>query len=165
MRKLRPHSNRPETLELLQRPARRRAVATATTSSSSPTCSSSRWPTSRRRPPYNQPSGPARLRLAEPARLDGDELEAHYRHTLETLGNEPGMLGHDLPQGAEQDPGPGQAAPPDRRPDRPRAVVVDATPTSRATPTRGCSRRTRRTPRAAPGQYFTPRPLIRPSST
>lgn len=26
-------------------------------------------------------------------RLDGDELEAHYRHVLEELGKQPGMLG------------------------------------------------------------------------
>ena len=34
-----------------------------------------------------------------------------------------------LPQGAEQDPGPGQAAPADRRPDRQRAVDCRSTPT------------------------------------
>ena len=53
---------------------------------------------------------------------DGDELEVQYRHTLEALGREKGTAGRHLPQGAEQDPGPGQAAPADRRPDRPRAV-------------------------------------------
>jgi type I restriction enzyme M protein len=26
-------------------------------------------------------------------KLDGDELEIHYRHTLEELGKEPGLLG------------------------------------------------------------------------
>jgi type I restriction enzyme M protein len=33
------------------------------------------------------------LRLAELLAKDGDELETHYRHTLEELGKKPGMLG------------------------------------------------------------------------
>ena len=33
------------------------------------------------------------LRLAGLLRLDGDELEIHYRHTLEELGKRSGMLG------------------------------------------------------------------------
>ena len=53
---------------------------------------------------------------------DGDALEAHYRHILETLGKQQRDAGPHLPQGAEQDPGPGQAAPADRRPDRRREV-------------------------------------------
>ena len=30
---------------------------------------------------------------------EGDELEAHYRHCLEELGKQPGMLGEDLQEG------------------------------------------------------------------
>ncbi len=45
-------------------------------------------------PPYNQPS-PIPTGYDWPSLLsrDGDQLEAHYRHTLEKLGKEPGMLG------------------------------------------------------------------------
>ena len=61
--------------------------------------------------------------------VDGDELEIHYRHILEKLGTGDGHARRHLPQGAEQDPGPGQAAAADRRPDRPRAVDRRSTPT------------------------------------
>jgi type I restriction enzyme M protein len=46
------------------------------------------------RPPYNQPSLVPK-RYAWPALLaeDGDKLFDHYRHTLEALGTEKGMLG------------------------------------------------------------------------
>ena len=82
-------------------------------------------------PPCDRPSPiPDGLRLAEPASsTDGDALETHYRHMLGDAGQAAGHARHDLPQGAEQDPGPGQAAPPDRRPDRPRAVDRRSTPT------------------------------------
>ena len=48
----------------------------------------------RSQPPYNQPS-PIPTGYDWPGLLsrDGDELEAHYRHTLETLGKQQGMLG------------------------------------------------------------------------
>ena len=80
----------------------------------------------RTRPPYNQAE--PRPRAPTPGRRcwrkDGDELFDHYRHTLEALGKQKGTLGADLRQGAEQVPGPGQAAPRDRRPDRRRELVV-----------------------------------------
>ena len=46
------------------------------------------------RPPFNKPS-PIPKGKDWPALLakDGDELEIHYRHTLEDLGKRPGMLG------------------------------------------------------------------------
>jgi len=45
-------------------------------------------------PPYHQPSKiPEHLNWASLARLDGDELEVHYRHTLEELSKKEGMLG------------------------------------------------------------------------
>src|SRR5881409_920739 len=46
------------------------------------------------RPPFNKKS-PIREKYSWPALLkhDGDELEIHYRHTLEELGKRPGMLG------------------------------------------------------------------------
>ena len=44
--------------------------------------------------PWNQES-PVPVEFAWPALVakDGDDLEAHYRHTLEELGKKPGMLG------------------------------------------------------------------------
>jgi type I restriction-modification system DNA methylase subunit len=44
--------------------------------------------------PWNQPSTiPAGFDWPSLMAQDGDALENHYRHTLETLGTEPGMLG------------------------------------------------------------------------
>src|SRR3984893_7110722 len=46
------------------------------------------------RPPYNRPSiVPAGLDWPSLLARDGDDLEVHYRHVLEQLGREPGMLG------------------------------------------------------------------------
>src|SRR4029078_11703216 len=48
----------------------------------------------RPRPPYDEPSFvPADKDWASLVRLDGADLESHYRHILESLGREPGMLG------------------------------------------------------------------------
>ncbi len=48
----------------------------------------------RTKPPYNQPSSiPAELDWPSLTARDGAELELHYRHILESLGTEPGMLG------------------------------------------------------------------------
>jgi type I restriction enzyme M protein len=44
---------------------------------------------------------------------EGDALEIHYRHVLENLKREKGLLGR-LPQSPEQDPGPRETAPADR---------------------------------------------------
>ncbi len=46
------------------------------------------------KPPFNKPS-PIPKGFSWPAllKLDGDDLETHYRHTLEELGKRPGMLG------------------------------------------------------------------------
>jgi type I restriction enzyme M protein len=46
------------------------------------------------KPPFNKSSTiPAGYGWPSLLKKDGDELEAHYRHTLETLGKEKGMLG------------------------------------------------------------------------
>jgi hypothetical protein len=46
------------------------------------------------RPPFNRsPIVPPRFGWQALLKLDGDELEAHYRHCLEELGKQPGMLG------------------------------------------------------------------------
>ena len=46
------------------------------------------------RPPFNKPSAiPKGFGWDVLVKLDGDDLEIHYRHTLEELGKRPGMLG------------------------------------------------------------------------
>ena len=62
-------------------------------------------------PPFNSAADrPGGLRLAEPA---GAATATSWRSTtgtsLETLGKRAGHARRHLPQGAEQDPGPGQA--------------------------------------------------------
>jgi type I restriction enzyme M protein len=48
----------------------------------------------RTKPPHNQPSSvPAEFSWASLVKKDGDELFDHYRHVLEKLGNEKGLLG------------------------------------------------------------------------
>ena len=48
----------------------------------------------RTQPPYNQPSRiPRDYDWDSLLRRDGDELETHYRHALEELGKQEGMLG------------------------------------------------------------------------
>ena len=49
---------------------------------------------------------------------DGDDLEVHYRHVLYGVGSAAGHVGHDLPQGPEPDPGPGEVAPAGGEPDQ-----------------------------------------------
>jgi type I restriction enzyme M protein len=45
-------------------------------------------------PPWRRPSAiPAGYDWPSLMARDGDELEAHYRHLLEELGKQPGMLG------------------------------------------------------------------------
>jgi type I restriction enzyme M protein len=46
------------------------------------------------RPPFDKRSPiPAKYSWRELLKRDGDELEIHYRHTLEELGKEPGLIG------------------------------------------------------------------------
>jgi type I restriction enzyme M protein len=46
------------------------------------------------RPPFNKPTAiPKGFGWDVLVKLDGDDLETHYRHTLEELGKRPGMLG------------------------------------------------------------------------
>ncbi len=153
---------RPEAVELLQRPARRRPVVRRLRRAADLPA----VPEDGRRADQAavQPAGgrPGRARLASRC---SSATATSWRCTTGTssseLGQQPGMLGVDLPQGAEPDPGPGEAAAADRRPDRPRAVD-DARRRREGRRLRGAARR--RTPRTSSrgaGQYFTPRPLIR----
>ena len=46
------------------------------------------------KPPFNKPSLiPKGFSWPALLKVDGDDLEIHYRHTLEELGKRPGMLG------------------------------------------------------------------------
>src|SRR5437773_1652695 len=46
------------------------------------------------KPPYKRPAiVPAKYSWESLLKLEGDELETHYRHCLEELGKKPGMLG------------------------------------------------------------------------
>jgi type I restriction enzyme M protein len=66
-------------------------------------------------PPFNKKSPiPAKYSWPELLKRDGDDLEIHYRHTLEELGKEPGLIGVIFRKGAEQNSRPGEAAPADR---------------------------------------------------
>ena len=81
-------------------------------------------------PPWKKPSFiPAGLRLARPRlarrRRPGDPLPPHAGDPRQARRD---ARGH-LPQGAEQDPGPGEAEAPDRRPDRRRDSGPPSTPT------------------------------------
>ena len=70
-------------------------------------------------PPFNRASPiPKGFGWDVLVKLDGDELETHYRHSIMELGEWLGLIGVIFSQGAEQDSGPGQAAPVDRGPDR-----------------------------------------------
>ena len=70
------------------------------------------------RPPFNKPSPiPKNVDWQSLLRLDGDELETHYRQVLKSLGKQMGCWCR-FSQGAEQDSGPGKAAAVDRRFDR-----------------------------------------------
>ncbi len=51
------------------------------------------------RAPFNKPSPiPRNVDWQSPMRLDGDELETRYRHVLESLGKQKGVLGSPLGQ-------------------------------------------------------------------
>jgi type I restriction enzyme M protein len=114
----------------------------------------------RSRPPYNQPSLiPAQH--AWPALLarDGDELFDHYRHTLESLGNEKGTLGliFGKAQNKFQDPA------------KLRRVVVDLIDKEnwsvmsadvKGDAYEGLLEKNAQDLKSGAGQYFTPRALI-----
>src|SRR5215469_11409613 len=97
------------------------------------------------RPPFNKKSPiPEKYSWPELLKSDGDELEIHYRHTLEELGKEPGLIGviFRKAQNKIQDPA------------KLRRLIADLIDkeewSSLDTDVKGGA-----------GQYFTPRPLIR----
>jgi type I restriction enzyme M protein len=115
----------------------------------------------RTQPPYSQP--PRILAGFDwPSLLarDGDALETHYRHTLEALGKEPGMLGMIFrkAQNKIQDPA------------KLRRLIVDLIEPQQWTTLdtdvkgdayEGLLQKNAEDTTSGAGQYFTPRPLIR----
>jgi type I restriction enzyme M protein len=114
----------------------------------------------RSRPPYNQPS-PVPASHDWPSLLwrDGDELFDHYRHTLEELGRQKGLLGliFNKSQNKFQDPA------------KLRRLIVDLidkeTWVSMSADVKGDAyegllEKNAQDTKSGAGQYFTPRPLI-----
>src|SRR2546428_332947 len=115
----------------------------------------------RTQPPYNQPSRiPQGFGWESLMSRDGDALETHYRHLLEELGKQPGMLGiiFRKAQNKIQDPA------------KLRRLIVDLI--DRETWTvlgadvkgdayEGLLQKNAEDTKSGAGQYFTPRPLIK----
>jgi type I restriction enzyme M protein len=115
----------------------------------------------RSRAPYKQPN-PIPVNFAWPTLTakDGDELFDHYRHLLEKLGAEKGMLGliFGKAQNKFQDPA------------KLRRVIVDLIDTEnwssmsadvKGDAYEGLLEKNAQDTKSGAGQYFTPRPLIR----
>jgi type I restriction enzyme M protein len=112
------------------------------------------------KPPFNKPSTiPTGFNWESLIRLDGDDLETHYRHTLEELGKRPGMLGiiFRKAQNKIQDPA------------KLRRLIVDLIDKEQWTSLEvdikgdayeGLLEKNAADVKGGAGQYFTPRPLI-----
>jgi type I restriction enzyme M protein len=113
------------------------------------------------RSPFNKKSPiPAKYSWPELLKRDGDELEIHYRHTLEELGKEPGLIGviFRKAQNKIQDPA------------KLRRLIADLIDkeewSSLDTDVKGDAyegllQKNAEDVKGGAGQYFTPRPLIR----
>ena len=113
------------------------------------------------RPPYSKPSPvPAGFDWPSLLARDGDELEAHYRHLLDTLGKQSGMLGvvFRKAQNKIQDPA------------KLRRLIVDLIDREqwsamsadvKGDAYEGLLQKNAEDVKGGAGQYFTPRPLIK----
>ena len=111
-------------------------------------------------PPYNQQSAvPAKYNWPTLLKKDGDDLFDHYRHMLESLGNEKGLLGliFNKSQNKFQDPS------------KLRRLVVDLIDKEnwsvmsadvKGDAYEGLLEKNAQDTKSGAGQYFTPRPLI-----
>src|SRR5512146_913689 len=112
------------------------------------------------RPPFNKPSAVPK-EFAWPSLLarDGDELETHYRHVLESLGKQKGMLGviFRKAQNKIQDPA------------KLRRLIIDLIDKEqwsslsadvKGDAYEGLLQKNAEDVKGGAGQYFTPRPLI-----
>jgi type I restriction enzyme M protein len=114
----------------------------------------------RTKPPYNQPSLiPDKYNWQSLLKRDGDELFDHYRHSLEKLGNEKGLLGliFNKSQNKFQDPA------------KLRRLIVDLIDKEdwsmmsadvKGDAYEGLLQKNAEDVKTGAGQYFTPRPLI-----
>ena len=112
-------------------------------------------------PPFNKKSPvPEKYSWPKLLKRDGDELEIHYRHTLEELGKEPGLIGviFRKAQNKIQDPA------------KLRRLIADLIDkeewSSLDTDVKGDAyegllQKNAEDVKGGAGQYFTPRPLIR----
>jgi type I restriction enzyme M protein len=112
------------------------------------------------KPPFNKPSAvPKAFGWDALLKLDGDDLEAHYRKTLEELGKRPGMLGviFRKAQNKIQDPA------------KLRRLIVDLIDKEqwsslsadvKGDAYEGLLQKNAEDVKGGAGQYFTPRPLI-----
>ncbi len=115
----------------------------------------------RTQPPYNQPSTiPQEYTWPTLVELDGIPLEYHYRHTLETLGKEPGMLRTIFrkAQNKIQDPAKLKRLIADLI-DKETWSTLDAD--LKGDIYEGLLQKNAEDVKSGAGQYFTPRPLIR----
>ncbi len=115
----------------------------------------------RSKPPYNQPNQiPAKYDWQSLLKKDGDELFDHYRHALEKLGQEKGLLGlvFGKAQNKFQDPA------------KLRRLIVDLIGNEnwssmsadvKGDAYEGLLEKNAQDTKSGAGQYFTPRPLIR----
>lgn len=112
------------------------------------------------RAPFNKPSPiPKGFGWDVLVKLDGDDLETHYRHTLEELGKRPGMLGiiFRKAQNKIQDPAKLRRLIADLI-DKEQWTSLDADVKGDAY--EGLLQRNAEDVKGGAGQYFTPRPLI-----
>jgi len=112
------------------------------------------------RPPFNKKSSvPSGMDWPSLLARDGDELETHYRHVLESLGKKPGMLGviFRKAQNKIQDPA------------KLRRLIVDLIDKEewssldadvKGDAYEGLLQKNAEDVKGGAGQYFTPRPLI-----
>lgn len=113
------------------------------------------------KPPFNRPAiVPASLDWASLLRLDGDDLEVHYRHVLAELGKQSGILGivFRKAQNRIQDPAKLRRLIVDLI-DRERWMTLDVDVKGDAY--EGLLQKNAEDTKSGAGQYFTPRPLIR----
>lgn len=112
------------------------------------------------RPPFNKPSPiPKEFSWSSLLKVEGDDLEVHYRHTLEELGKRSGMLGviFRKAQNKIQDPA------------KLRRLIVDLIDKEqwsslsadvKGDAYEGLLQKNAEDVKGGAGQYFTPRPLI-----
>jgi len=113
------------------------------------------------RPPFSRPAIiPYGLDWASLARLDGDDLEVHYRHILAELGRQPGTLGviFRKAQNKIQDPAKLKRLVSDLI-GKEQWMILDADVKGDAY--EGLLAKNAEDVKTGAGQYFTPRPLIK----